>query len=218
MEWPRAPTVPRRPSNATRSPVRGAHVQRAELRGQHYPLRATSGSRAWPPERSWSARCLRHLEGHDESNYLPGDQLCGRDRPRQRDNEYLGPPFRTPPRCLTKMVNDAAVAAGTTVDQSSTGSGVTNTSASPASDPRVIAVGRLHQFRSYAQTKLRGRPSISPHRAGWPTTSERSAKAALRPRTGPSPGAPGDLVSPRAAPTAIYQGASSMRGNPSPAS
>ncbi|HET7012599.1 MAG TPA: S8 family serine peptidase [Streptosporangiaceae bacterium] len=66
---------------------------------------------------------------------------------------------------LIELANDAAVKAGVVVTIASGDSGVTNTIASPASDPHTISVGATTTYRAYAQTGFGG--ITAPGVKGW---------------------------------------------------
>jgi subtilisin family serine protease len=66
---------------------------------------------------------------------------------------------------LSKEADEAAVKAGVTVTVSSGDSGVTDTIASPGSDPAVISAGASTTYRGYAQTGVAG--ITAPGVKGW---------------------------------------------------
>jgi subtilisin family serine protease len=118
---------------------------------------------------------------------------------------------------LTRMANEAAVAAGVTVTVASGDSGVTNTIGSPATDPAVISAGASTTYRAYAQVGLAGinLPGVQ----GWLDNNISALSSAGFDQTGATVDvvAPGDLNWALCTPDpALYAACTDFSGNPSP--
>ena len=118
---------------------------------------------------------------------------------------------------VTNLFNDAAIAAGTTVTAASGDSGITNTVASPASDPRVISVGASTTFRFYAQTNYAAARYFAS--TGWldDNVSAISSSGFTESNGTVAWLLPGDLGFASCSTNVdIYEGCSSLDSNPSP--
>lgn len=118
---------------------------------------------------------------------------------------------------LTRMADDAAVAAGVTVTASSGDAGVTNTIGSPATDPNVISAAASTTYRSYAQV---GTGHITlPGITGWLDDNVSGLSSSGFDQTGRTVDiiAPGDLNWAVCTPDpARFASCTDQHGNPSP--
>jgi hypothetical protein len=84
------------------------------------------------------------------------DYALSVDHPNVISESFGGYPIPDSTQDLTRQFNEQAVAAGTTVVESTGDSGVTASPSSASSDPDVIAAGASTTFRHYVQTTAYG--------------------------------------------------------------
>ncbi|HUJ66783.1 MAG TPA: hypothetical protein VLX59_14655, partial [Acidimicrobiales bacterium] len=116
---------------------------------------------------------------------------------------------------LTRMADEAAVAAGVTVTVSTGDAGVTNTVGSPATDPAVISAGASTTYRAYAQTGIGG--INLPGVRGWLDNNISALSSAGFDQTGGTVDvvAPGDLNWALCTPDpTLYAACTDFSGNP----
>jgi hypothetical protein len=99
------------------------------------------------------------------SDFLQGIQYAVAKKVDILNESFGGNPIPDTSQDVTRVADDAAVAAGVTVTVSSGDAGITNTIGSPASDPHVIAVGASTTFQSDIQTGESG--GQLPGVTGW---------------------------------------------------
>jgi subtilisin family serine protease len=117
---------------------------------------------------------------------------------------------------LTRMADEAAVAAGVTVTVSSGDAGVTDTIGSPATDPAVISAGATTSYRAYAQSGVGG--ITYPGVTGWLDNNISGLSSAGFDQAGGTVDvvAPGDLNWALCSPDpSLYAACTDFYGNPS---